>query len=253
MGARAERLERRLQVPMLVAAVLVIPDLVLEEAHVSATAKTIATVLNWATWLAFVAELVAMLTVVRDRRAYLRHNPLNLVVTVLTPPFLPAFFQSLRLLRILRVLRLLRLAPLFRVAFTLRGVEYASVFAGLVAVTGAAAFELVEPDVDYFDSFYWAITTMTTVGYGTPAPTTVESKIVAMALMVVGIGYFAVVTGALADAFIKRDHEIQVEEAEAEAPDDLAGQVDRLTLHAQELVTELEALRLDLDTRRGRT
>jgi hypothetical protein len=43
MGERAERLERHLQVPMLVAAVLVIPDLVLEESHVGATGKAIAT------------------------------------------------------------------------------------------------------------------------------------------------------------------------------------------------------------------
>src|SRR3954451_588540 len=94
MGPRAERLEQRLQVPMLVAALLVIPDLVLEEAHVGATGKAIATFLNWATWLAFVVELVAMLAVVRDRRGYLRHNPLGLVVTFLTPPFVPAVFQS---------------------------------------------------------------------------------------------------------------------------------------------------------------
>jgi hypothetical protein len=122
---------------------------VLEESHVGATGKAIAMFLNWATWLAFVAELVAMLVVVRDRRAYLRHNPLSLVVTFLTPPFLPALFQSLRLLQLLRLLRLVRLAPLFRVAFTMRGVEYATVFTALVAITGAAAFEQVEPGVDY--------------------------------------------------------------------------------------------------------
>ena len=192
---------------MLVAALLVIPDLVLEEAHVGATGKTIATFLNWATWLAFVVELVAMLAVVRDRRAYLRHNPLGLVVTFLTPPFVPAALQSLRLLRLLRVLRLVRLAPLFRVAFTMRGVEYASVFTALVALTGAAAFDAAQPGKDYFDGIYWAVTTMTTVGYGDELPTTVEAKLLSMAPMVVGIGFFAVVTGALADRFIKRDEE----------------------------------------------
>jgi hypothetical protein len=65
-----------------------------------------------------------------------------------------------------------------------------------------------------------------------------------MALMVVGIGFFAVVTGALADRFIKRDEEMKVEAIEAEAPADLAGQVDRLALRARELTSELEALRL---------
>jgi voltage-gated potassium channel len=89
-----------------------------------------------------------------------------------------------------------------------------------------------------------AVTTMTTVGYGDELPTTVTAKLASMALMVVGIGYFAVVTGAFADRFIRRDEEQHIEAVEAEAPDDLGAQVDRLALRARELVTELEALRL---------
>jgi hypothetical protein len=110
---------------MLVAAALVIPALILESADVGEAWKTFAAVLNWAIWLAFLGELVAMLAVVRDRRGYLAHNPVNVAVVVLTPPFLPALVQSLRVLRLLRVARLLRLAPIFKLAFTLRGFEYA--------------------------------------------------------------------------------------------------------------------------------
>jgi voltage-gated potassium channel len=130
----------------------------------------------------------------------------------------------------------------------MRGLEYASVFTGLVALTGAAAFELVEPGKDYFDGFYWAITTMTTVGYGDEQPTTVDGKVVAMVLMIVGIGYFAVVTGALADRFIARGEELEIEEGEAEGPEDLGARLDRLTLHARQLASELEALRLAMRT-----
>jgi voltage-gated potassium channel len=126
----------------------------------------------------------------------------------------------------------------------MRGVEYAGIFTALVAVTGAAAFDAAQPGKNYFDGIYWAVTTMTTVGYGDELPTTVEAKLLSMALMVVGIGFFAVVTGALADRFIKRDEEMKVEAIEAEAPADLAGQVDRLALRARELTSELEALRL---------
>jgi voltage-gated potassium channel len=51
---------------------------------------------------------------------------------------------------------------------------------------------------------YWALTTMTTVGYGDEAPTTTTGKFAAAAVMLVGIGFIAVVTGALANAFISR-------------------------------------------------
>jgi voltage-gated potassium channel len=199
-----------------------------------------------AIWLAFLGELVAMLAVVRDRRGYLAHNPVNVAVVVLTPPFLPALVQSLRVLRLLRVARLLRLAPIFKLAFTLRGFEYASVFTLLVALTGAAAFENAEPGKDYFDGVYWAISTTTTVGYGDQLPTTTEAKVVAMLLMLVGIGYFAVVTGALAERFVERGHEEDVEALEARAPDDLVVHVERLAQRGRELVDELDALRLAL-------
>ena len=249
MGERAERLERRLERPMLVVAALVIPTLILEGADVGETLKAVAAVLNWAIWLAFLGELVAMLAIVNSRRRYLAHNPLNVAIVVLTPPFLPALYQSLRLLRLLRVARLLRLAPIFKLAFSLRGLQYATVFTLLVVLTGAAAFESAEPGKDYFDGIYWAVSTMTTVGYGDELPTTVESKLIAMALMLVGIGYFAVITGSLAERFIARGHEEQTEAIEAEAPDDLGGQVDRLTLQARGLVEELEALRLAVANR----
>jgi voltage-gated potassium channel len=249
MGERAERLERRFETPMLVVAALVIPTLILESANVSETLKTVAQVLNWTIWLAFLGELVAMLAVVKGRRGYLMHNKLNLAIVVLTPPFLPALFQSLRVLRLLRVARLLRLAPLFRRALTLRGLQYASVFTLLVVLTGAAAFENAEHGKDYFDGVYWAVSTMTTVGYGDELPTTVESKVIAMVLMLVGIGYFAVITGAIAERFIERGQEEHVEAIEAQAPDNLGAQVDRLALRARGLVEELEALRLAVGDR----
>src|SRR5215212_7291051 len=113
MGERAERLERRLERPMLVAAALVIPALILEESNVGDSWKLVVTILNWAIWLAFAGELVAMLAVVRNRGGYLARNPLSVAIVLLTPPFLPALFQSLRVLRLLRVARLLWLAPIF--------------------------------------------------------------------------------------------------------------------------------------------
>jgi voltage-gated potassium channel len=246
MGERAERLERRLERPLLIVAALVIPALVLEESDVGATWHTLAAVLNWGIWLAFAAELVAMLAVVRDRRGYLLHNPLRVVIVVLTPPFLPSLFQGLRALRLLRLLRLLWLLPMFKLAFTLRGLQYASVFTLLVVLAGAAAFENAQPDKSYFDGVYWAVSTMTTVGYGDEVPTTVAARVIAMALMIVGVGYFAVVTGAIAERFIERGEEEEIEELQAEEPGELVAQVDRLALRARELSLEIDALRASL-------
>jgi hypothetical protein len=58
---------------------------------------------------------------------------------------------------------------------------------------------------------------MTTVGYGDELPTTHEAKVLAMVLMLVGIGYFAVITGAIAERFIESGEEERIEAVEADA------------------------------------
>jgi voltage-gated potassium channel len=77
--------------------------------------------LNWTTWLAFLAELVVMLIVVEDRRRWLREHPIEVIATVLSPPFLPSSLAAARVLRLLRLVRLLRLAVVVRRLFTFDG------------------------------------------------------------------------------------------------------------------------------------
>jgi hypothetical protein len=84
----------------------VIPVLIIDESDVSAVVATLGTVLNWATWLAFVVEVIVMLAVSPSRGAWLRTHPLEVAVVVLTPPFLPAALGSLRLLRLLWLVRI---------------------------------------------------------------------------------------------------------------------------------------------------
>jgi voltage-gated potassium channel len=242
MGPRAIALERRLEVPMLVAAAAVIPALALEEVA-NETYRSLAAILNWVIWLAFAGELVAMLAVVRSRRGWLRHNVITVAIVVLTPPFLPGLVQGLRVLRLVRVARVLQLAPLFKLVFSLQGLRYATFFTVLVVVTGAAAFESAEPQRTYFDAIYWALGTMTTVGSGDVVATTNEAKLLAMVLMVVGIGYFAVITGSIAERFVARGEEERLEAATADAAGhDVHARLERLLLRTHELSDEVEAL-----------
>ena len=188
---------------MLVAAALVIPAMIVDEAGSSERLQTVAVVLNYAIWLAFVFEAAVMLWVTPDRVQWVRKHPVEIIIVVLTPPFFRASLQSLRALRLLRLVRLLRLAPLVRRLFTRQGLHFTALAAFLTALAGGAAFHEVESGESFLDGLYWAITTMTTVGYGDLSPQTTAGKAVTVAVMLVGIGFVALLTGAVAEAFIR--------------------------------------------------
>jgi hypothetical protein len=114
MDERSKRIEARFELPLLIAAALVIPLFIIEETDPAEPVRTLALILNYAIWTAFLLEVVVMLRVVPDRRAWLRRHPLEVIVVVLTPPFLLAALQPVRALRLLRLLRLLRVFPLIR-------------------------------------------------------------------------------------------------------------------------------------------
>ena len=112
--------------------------------------------------------------------------------------------RTLRLLRIFRVFKLARFVGAERL---LRSAVRASarkiiVFLGavltLVLIIGAMMY-LIEGEENGFtnipQSIYWAIVTMTTVGYGDIAPQTVVGKLFASMVMIIGYGIIAVPTG----------------------------------------------------------
>jgi hypothetical protein len=79
---------------------------ILESRDLGGAWPTVLSITNWATWLVFVAEAVVMLRLVDSRSAWLRGNPLEVAIVLVSfPPI--GTLGLIRLLRLLRIFRLL--------------------------------------------------------------------------------------------------------------------------------------------------
>ncbi|QDU66508.1 ion transporter [Engelhardtia mirabilis] len=141
-----------------------------------------------------------------------------LPVLTLIPGLGLVFPLGMSTLRGFRVLRLVRVGKLVRYSPSMRAFGRAIhrvreelmvvlVFVTVLALTGASLIVYFERDMqpgvlgDFADGIWWAIVTMTTVGYGDVVPITPSGRLVAAVLAIAGIGVFAAPAGLLAAAF----------------------------------------------------
>ncbi|MCB1788311.1 MAG: NAD-binding protein [Chromatiaceae bacterium] len=129
-----------------------------------------------------------------------------------------AILPSYRPVRLLRVFLLFRLFKLFRYARSVHGMTdvlaerrfefyvlaFFMVFVVLAAASAIYVFEgaVQGGSIDtFFDAVYWSMVTLSTVGYGDITPHTTEGRVVALALIVSGIGVLAFTTSIVVAAF----------------------------------------------------
>jgi|GEM_PF-2112009 voltage-gated potassium channel len=214
-GKRAIRAEQIMNTPLMIAAALTLPSVALSETNVDGALGVIAQVLNWGTWIAFATELVVMLILVPDRKKYLKHHPVELIVVFLTPPVLPPQLQGIRAIRLLRLLRLLKLAQFSNRVFSNQGLAYAAFMTMLATLVGGTlfrAFEASHQHLTEWECVYWAFTAMTTVG-SKWEPSTVGGQITEIAILVVGVSFIAMLTGAIAQRFVELNRHHRGEDA----------------------------------------
>ena len=178
-------------------------------------------IIEWGITLLFTVEYILRLLAVKQPLGYARSFFGIVDLLAILPTWLSLVFagtQSLaviRALRLLRVFRVLKLAHFLGEARRLRSAIKASmgkiiVFMGticiLVLIIGALMY-LIEGEENGFtsipESIYWAIVTMTTVGYGDIAPATVPGKILASLVMIIGYGIIAVPTGIVTAELVR--------------------------------------------------
>jgi len=167
---------------------------------------------DWTIWAIFLLEYVVMVVFSPKRIAYVRQNPLNLVVVVLSYPALPAMFGLVRLARLARFLRLVRLMTVtaraieaLRIIFWRRGVAFVAGISAFIIFAGGTCLTLLEPQTvrgGFGDGVWWAIVTASTVGYGDIAPTTLPGRLIAVVLMLTGVGLMSTLAASITAYFL---------------------------------------------------
>jgi voltage-gated potassium channel len=169
--------------------------------------------LEWAFTVLFTVEYLLRLASVRHPRRYMTSTFGLIDLLAVFPTWLSLVLPGaqnllvLRSLRLLRIFRILKLAEYLREASVLWQALRASrrkIFVFLltvvtiVVVVGALMY-VIEGEAHGFTSIplsiYWAVVTLTTVGYGDLAPATVPGRVLATIVMLLGYGIIAVPTG----------------------------------------------------------
>lgn len=169
---------------------------------IPASAHLTCEIITWAVWGAFVADYMVRFVLAERRVLYVRSHLLDLAVIAL--PLL----RPLRLLRLVTMLRFLD----NRATMRLRGRMMSYVIGGstLLGFIGALAVLDAERHTQganittFSDAIWWAVTTMTTVGYGDHFPVTGMGRLAAVGLMLGGIAILGTVTASLASWMVER-------------------------------------------------
>jgi len=171
------------------------------DSSVSPSQQSAIDTVQWICWLAFALDLIYGIWKAKSKKDYLKYHPLE-VASVLLP-----FLRPLRLMRVISFggLAIQKVAIGRQFAITIK-VFLASLF---VAYISAVQITITERAVEgsniknFGDGLWWAITTVTTVGYGDRYPTTTEGRFLAVGLMVMGISLMGVITASVAAWFVK--------------------------------------------------
>lgn len=164
-------------------------------------------IIDLTVWALFLFEAALLSLLVDDRRLYWRQNWLNLLIVFGGLPLL--FMQHGAAMAFLRVLRLVLLVVMV-MRFARRSLRLLArhalaatlILAFFLVVTIGTLVASIDPAIPTFwDGMWWALVTVSTIGYGDVVPVSAEGRLLGVILILFGVATFSMVTANLA-AFV---------------------------------------------------
>lgn len=215
----AKKIEDKIEIPMIIIAIFVLPLVIIELEIVQTTTHLvkIASLLDDAIWFVFLIEFVVLFSLHSQKIEYTKGNWFMLLLLIFTPPIIvPEGFSSLRSLRSLRVFRAVRsfrvfiaikrgIKPINQI-FQKNSMQNITIYSFVLIILSGILFSRIE-NLKFLEGAWWALTTVTTVGYGDLYPVTLSGKFLAFFVMIVGIGFVSILTANVAAYFVENDRE----------------------------------------------
>ena len=240
-----EQARALLRKPMTVLALAFTVGLVLELSQdLPRWASITVTATNATIWAAFAIEYLWLLRLAPDRGRFVRTHLLDLLIVLL---------PMLRPLRALRVLRIMAVAARsWHQVFSVlrhRGLgKIISSVGALMLVGGLITFAL-EPATftTVGDAVWWVLVTSTTVGYGDFAPVGTPARIVAVLVMILGIGLVGVITANIVDFMMAEGSKTGADTTGTTSPGSAAPGLPEECTACRESLQRLAAIEARLD------
>ncbi len=197
--------------------------------HLHSKYRILFTALEWAFTLFFTAEYITRIYTVHSPRRYITSFYGIVDLLSILPTYIAIFLPAGQSFMILRAIRLLRVFKIFGLGqFMVEGqiimkalkdslnkilvflffiLILVTIFGSIMYVVEGGGSSNPQPDNQFTSipiSVYWAIVTLTTVGYGDIAPTTPFGQFLAAIIMIMGYAVIAVPTGIVSSEFSKR-------------------------------------------------
>ncbi len=178
-------------------------------------------VLEWIFTILFSIEYILRLVSIKNNAAYVL-SPMGIIdLLAILPTYLSLFVVGTQFLIVIRLFRLLRIFRIFKlwnfmddgnyilraIAHSYRKIAIFLLFIIIIVIIVGSGMYLLEGGKNGFTSIpasiYWAVVTITTVGYGDISPVTGAGKLLSIILMLCGYSIIAVPTGIVTNQFIR--------------------------------------------------
>jgi voltage-gated potassium channel len=203
----AKKWGARFELPMLIA-VLWIPVQVYLESTGDISAN-VTSVFDWLIWVLFLTEGVVLTLLVSDKKRYISQNWMNAIIVISS---LPVLWEQTPITTIMRFMRLVfmmgLLSRLFNTTHSVLRKNHlgstlllALVF---VIISGSIIFK-IDPEVKSIaDGVWWALATVTTIGYGDVVPHSNMGRLFGGVLILLGVALFSLLTANISAFLINK-------------------------------------------------